>query len=355
MNFLYSLLFLLFLQIKCKSNSNDIKENINLYIVYILIFIISSIITISIFFLFRIKKNCRKICNSNKFHDSFDSLIRCELLPELLRELLPELLRDTFYFFLYLGKIIMTFLSIEVFFFIINILIQSILIFPPIIEEIKSYKLIYSAYAIYFYYVYFSSYVFIIPFYEFFNVPFLKESNPFSHLYSFIYINTSEFNNKNNDIIINIILSIIGFIFSIFYISSYFCVKLDSLKDYLEVSLLFCLLIYYTSLILSYFLYFLFFIAGLCNKTIQFIYKNGISTLPDINLIKQYLIYNSNKKNKNNLDNLINNESFVNEEGGKDFESNNKRQYCSEIMEKIKKFLGVLYIITSIILFFYLI
>ena len=246
----------------------------------------------------------------------------------------------------------MTFLSIEVFFFIINILIQSILIFPPIIEEIKSYILIIPAYALFFCYVYFSSYVFIIPFYEFFNVPFLKESNPFCHLYSFIYINTSEFENKNNDIIINIILSIIGFIFSIFYISSYFFVKLDSFKDYLEFSLLFCLLIYYTSLILSYFL---FFIAGPCNKTIQFIYKNGISTLPDdINLINQYLIYNSNKKNKNNLDNLINNESFVNEEGGKDFKSNNKRQYCSEIIKKIK-FQGVLYIITSIILFFYLI
>ena len=56
MNFLYSLIFLLFLQIKCKLNSNDIKENNNLYIVYILIFIISSIITISIFFPFRIKK-----------------------------------------------------------------------------------------------------------------------------------------------------------------------------------------------------------------------------------------------------------------------------------------------------------
>ena len=335
MNFLYSLLFLLFLQIKCKSNSNDIKENNNLYIVYIFIFIISSIITISIFFPFRIKKNCRKICNSyfiiliNKFHDS---LVRYELL------------RDTFYFFLYLGKIIMAFLSIEVFFFIINILIQSILIFPPIIEEIKSYILIIPAYALFFCYVYFSSYVFIIPFYEFFNVPFLKESNPFCHLYSFIYINTNEFDNKNNDIIINIILSIIGLIFSIFYIFSYFCVKLDSYKDYLEVSLLFCLFIYYTSLILSYFL---FFIAGPCNKTIQFIYKNGISPLPDINLINQYLIYNSNKKNKNNLDNQINNESFVNEEGGKDFESNNKRQNCSVVII-------ILFIITSIILLYYL-
>ena len=248
----------------------------------------------------------------------------------------------------------MTFLSIEVFFFIINILIQSILIFPPIIEEIKSYILIIPVYAIYFCYVYFSSYVFIIPFYEFFNVPFLKESNPFCHLYSFIYINTSEFDNKNNDIIINIILSIIGFIFSIFYISSYFCVKLDSFKDYLEVSLLYCLLIYYTSLILSYFL---FFIAGPCNKTIQFIYKNGISPLPDINIINQYLIYNSNKKNKNNLDNQINNESFVNEEGGKDFESNNKRQNCSEIMNKIetwKVIIIILFIITSIILLYYL-
>lgn len=187
----------------------------------------------------------------------------------------------------------MTLLSIEVLFFIINISIQSLLLFPPIIEEIVKCWLNYLVYIIY---VYSATYVLIIPFYEFLIFPFLTESNPLCHLGSFTYINESDIGKKNNDIIINIILSIIWILFLILYKSSYNSVWFEFYKDILESIILIFLLIYYTSIILSNFLLFIIHLIQLLIKTnlyyknIKYISKDGISPLPDINLINQYLI-----------------------------------------------------------------
>ena len=73
----------------------------------------------------------------------------------------------------YSGRIINTFLSLEVIFFFFNFAIQSILLFPPLLYDIENIFLKIIFYPLFFLYLIFSPIILVIPTYEFISLPYL--------------------------------------------------------------------------------------------------------------------------------------------------------------------------------------
>ena len=161
-----------------------------------------------------------------------------------------------------LGRIMITIFSLEALFFIYNILIEFLLLFPGIIYEIKSNSWISWIYFIifslnYVFFAIFSHNVLVIPTYEFLSFPFLLFNNPLSHLYSFRYIKENKkFVTKSiideNNIILNIFLTIFGFVYLCSYLLGFINI---GIKDYIEIFIFIIIFIYYAIILFSYFLF----------------------------------------------------------------------------------------------------
>ena len=164
-------------------------------------------------------------------------------------------------------RIIFTLLSLEALFFIYNMIVQDILIFPGILYDMENLIWMIFFYILYIIFIWYASKLIIIPTYEFIKFPFLKYYNPFCHLNSFRYlINGIEYEEpekedlKNKYILrINQLLGICGVIFSILFGSTFVCKSLGKIKDYVELFFLIFIYIYYISIIFAYLIFFIYY------------------------------------------------------------------------------------------------
>ena len=218
-----------------------------------------------------------------------------------------------------IGRIIFTLLSLEGLFFIYNMIIQDILIFPGLLYDMEN-KIWFLFYFLYIIFMWYSSKLVIIPTYEFLNFPFLRYYNPFRHLNSFRYLkygikykeNENEDINSKHIFLINFLFSLIGVCFSIIFILTFFLEWLSekNIKDIYEFFILIIIFINYISIFFCYFIfsiyyflknYFLDFFKCKCKCQIHKIYDEN-DNYPVLNLV-YYNIYpylDRNYKQKNN-------------------------------------------------------
>ena len=160
-------------------------------------------------------------------------------------------------------RIIFTLLSLEALFFIYNMIVQDILIFPGILYDMENLMWI-PFYLLYIIFIWYASKLIIIPTYEFINFSFIRYYNPFCHLNSFRYlfngIKYKEIENENINskyiLRINQILGACGGMFSLLFILTLFFKSLIKIKDYVELLFLIFIFIYYISIIFCYFIFF---------------------------------------------------------------------------------------------------
>ena len=205
----------------------------------------------------------------------------------------------------YFGRIVMTLLSLEVVFFLYNIVFQSIILLAGLIIDMDKGFLQYMFIFYYILFILFSTNILIIPTYEFFNFPFLHYNNPFCHLYSFKYIIIDEEYNEEkyqeNSAYIHGGLFILGIIFIISYLLAFIAKFFVWFKDLLEFGIVCFLFIYYITILCSYLLYSVYFFYCilkkiLCKRSIildfNFLYEKyekRKKPLPDINLISHII------------------------------------------------------------------
>ena len=316
------ILFIVLHIVKCGQNTNDkafidslIKENNYYYILYLIIFISSMILAPIMIFFFKVKYEenentevnttensnlpAQTDNNSLGLENQKNSKVRKENPEELTvnserqivedkikiynninnikgyKELIIKILDkiccinkgEKIWYNLSLGcRIILTLLSLEALFFIYNMIIQDILIFPGILYDMENLMWI-PFYFLYIIFIWYASKLIIIPTYEFLNFPYLRYYNPFCHLNSFRYLlNGIKYKEIENERInskfilrINQILAACGGIFSLLFVISFFLKSLVKIKDYLEVIFLIFIFIYNISIICCYFIYFLFY------------------------------------------------------------------------------------------------
>ena len=168
--------------------------------------------------------------------------------------------KDFFYGFAIIGRIIFTLYSLHGLFFIYNLAIQYLILFPSLLYtgEIPGWARI-PFIIIYILFSITSSNLLVIPTYEFFSFPFLFYKEPLAHIYSFYYIYKEEkytiddARNNYNQIAIGFFICV-----ELFYISGLILAYAFSniiFKDYIKIGILFIIYIYYSILILSYFIY----------------------------------------------------------------------------------------------------
>jgi len=245
---------------------------------------------------------------------------------------------------------------LEALFFICNIIVQDILIFPGILYDMESIMWI-PFYFLYIIFIRYASKLIIIPTYEFLNFPYLRYYNPFCHLNSFRYLLygikykeiENETNNSKNILIINQILVACGIIFSILFILTFFCKPLVAIKDFLEFLFLIFIFIYYISIIFCYFIFYIYYFfknyvyAFIKNKNCKSQIPDESDNYPSLNLI----FYNINpflEKNYEPEKNASENESHF-------------LFKCEEIFYNLrfffKTFLFIFSIIAAIYFFWY--
>ena len=159
----------------------------------------------------------------------------------------------------YSGRIINTFLSLEVIFFFFNFAIQSILLFPPLLYDIENIFLKIIFYPLFFLYLIFSPIILVIPIYEFISFPYLYYKEPFLHLQTFKFINSNiDYNDYDEEKydkvnkVENIIYSIEGIYFCILFLSGFKSELCSLLKDNMEFYIIFLNFINYITLIFCY-------------------------------------------------------------------------------------------------------
>lgn len=218
--------------------------------------------------------------------------------------------KDCLWFLTFPGRIILTLYSFHGLFFVINIILQYIIFIPGLLFDYnKVAQFILSG--IYLIFAISSSYIMIIPLYEFLTFPFLRYDNPFSHLLSFIYVfKEKEFDiekileeNKKNSIIAYIMLFIIEILYLISTIIAYLSSKY-SFKDYIKCSILFFIYCYYLTLVLCYFvmsIYLLFKILKISRNNIE---NNNNQNFNPYNNIEQKLCPKCFKCSTNYIKNI---------------------------------------------------
>ena len=158
------------------------------------------------------------------------------------------------------GRLIMISYSLHGLFFIINIIIQYIILIPGILYDIDNafYRIIFSG--IYLIFAISSSNILVIPLYDFFTFPFLKYENPLSHILSFIYIyKEKEFDIEKITIefpLISLSINIYLLIMQVLYICGMglgYLSNIHILGDLVKCGNLFFIYSYYLILVLSYF------------------------------------------------------------------------------------------------------
>ena len=342
-NFLLILFWIIEI-IQCSNNKNDtdisetlIKENKTYYYLYILIFVFSIIIGICILFFFNEKteeKENIKISNTTECDNlnaptnnndlgSYDEDESNNQNTEKIKGC-----EKILYNFSFLSRIIFTFLSLEALFFIYNMIIQDILIFPGILFDMKK-KIWIFFYLLYFIFIWLVSKLIIIPTYEFLNFSFLRYYNPFCHLNSFRYlINGIEYKEIKKEKLstkyifrINLILVILGVFFITSFVVSFFRKISFIKKDYLEFCFLIMIFIYYISIIFCYFLFSLYY----CYKIVQHFITNKKCNLENFNISDNYPSLNLVYYNIN---------PYI-EENYEESEQKNKRCYYTEIIIRI--------------------
>ena len=377
------ILFLFFPIVKCGQNTNDkafidslIKENNTYYILYLIIFISSIILAPTMIFFFKVKPEVNennelnttensnlpiqnnsnslglenqknsKIGNEDpeeynvnterqmvedkekannqitiKKIDDNTKVINCykELIIKIMKCCINR--GEKIWYNLSLGcRIIFTILSLEALFFIYNMIIQNILIFPGILYDMENLMWI-PFYLLYIIFIWYASKLIIIPTYEFLNFPYLKYYNPFCHLNSFRYlyngVKYKEIENEKIDskfiLRINQILAACGTIFSLLFIISFFFKSVIKVKDFLEFIFLIFIFIYYISIICCYFIFFSFyyiknyFLYCIKNKKCEGQTPDQSDNYPSLNLI-YYNINPYSEKNYEQENNTSNNE-----------------------------------------------
>ena len=161
----------------------------------------------------------------------------------------------------YLGRIIYTFLSIDVVFFFYNFIVQSLLIFPGLLYDMENtiFKPIF--YILFILFIIFSSVILIIPTYEFLSFPYLLYNDPELHLKSFKVIdsyfeyNEKNYDNENIDDDINKSLMNWGIIFWACFILGFFDDFFSIFKDFIEFYFLIHNFIQYFTIFFSYFIF----------------------------------------------------------------------------------------------------
>ena len=314
------ILFLFFSIIKCGTNKNNndfidslIKENNFYYITYLIIFFTSFILAYAMIFIFNIKakKNQNIAINTTEYTslpfqtdnnldlenpknlqknkenreimnvDTEREIVKTQNVPNN-KIIMIEIKKETFkrrqikncinkgekiwYNISLVCRIIFTILSLEALFFIYNIIVQDILIFPGILYDMENLMWI-PFYLLYIIFIWYASNLIIIPTYEFINFSFLRYYNPFCHLNSFRYlingIKYKEIENENLNskyiLRINQILGACGGMFCLLFILTFFFKSLIIIKDYVEFLFLIFIFIYYISIIFCYFIFFLYY------------------------------------------------------------------------------------------------
>ena len=225
---------------------------------------------------------------------------------------------DIFTFFNYFGRIILMKLSLEALFFIYNIIIQSVLIFPGLIIDMQKNFFYYIFNILYICFVIFSQNILIIPSYEFITLPYLSYPNPNYHLNSFKYISINKVDeeklkNENGENV-NIYLTVFGIYYFIFFIISIFIGELSPFKDILKGFALIYIIYHYMSIIWCYLLYSIYFLIKICRYdkyyekyyifNLNLYYDENNLNFPEINLIN-FLFYDL-EQNKNHDVELLN-------------------------------------------------
>jgi len=209
----------------------------------------------------------------------------------------------------YIGRLIFTYYSLHGLFFIYNLILQFIILFPSFLYEINSLKGRILLSFIYIIFSFGSANILVIPTYEFLSFPFLSYKNPLGHLQSFYYIyNEIPCDVKkliNEKSIITKIFTIFIFFVQIIYILGLmigFASNNFIIRECVKFLILIILYLNYLTIVFCYFLlsaYFFFRILitpikGKCRFSRIFIDKMNAyfekkPIIPDINLMS-YLI-----------------------------------------------------------------
>ena len=159
-----------------------------------------------------------------------------------------------------LGRIIFTLYSLHGLFFIYNLVIQYLILFPSLLF-IKQISLILSIpfAIIYCLFALFCSNLLVIPTFDFFSFPFLFYKQPLAHIISFKYTyNGKKFNEddaKNNYNKFTIIIFIVLEVAYLFGLVMGYISTLSIIKDLVKMSILCLIYIYYIIIILAYFVF----------------------------------------------------------------------------------------------------
>ena len=280
-----------------------------------------------------------------------------------------------------IGKFLLTILSLDVIFFLYNLVVQAILLIPGLLYDMtyigwrNFFVILYMIFTI------FSSSILIIPTYEFFSFNFLRFKNPFIHLISFRYILNDEENHKyllKKNKFINNSLSILGFIFILFYILGFRFTFSATIKDIIEIIVLSFIFIYYFAIILCYVFLSFYFIVDVFRfkPTFEkfeikiFLILNSYFdkrnySLPEINLISQIInpyLYKNYTLSDNVIKNSDNKEDISNEKDNlnkkiitkNDYYQITNNFYCKDNLNKIFIYLKLILIVLSIFGFWYI-
>ena len=221
------ILFLFFTIIKCGTNINKndyidslIKENSFFYKTYLIIFLTSLILAFLMIFIFKIKEKKQKqnividttdnsivsiqtdnnlgLENSKNFqekkenpqiiNDTEREIVKVQNIPNNNKIIINKFKKEAFkrrpinilinkgeniwYNLSLICRIIFTLLSLEALFFIYNMIVQDILIFPGILYDMENliWKIFF--YILYIIFIWYASKLIIIPTYEFIKFPF---------------------------------------------------------------------------------------------------------------------------------------------------------------------------------------
>ena len=259
----------------------------------------------------------------------------------------------------YLGRLIFTYYSLHALFFIYNLIIQFIILFPGFLYEIELLNARILLSFIYMIFAISSANILVIPTYEFLSFPFLTYKNPLCHLQSFYYIfqgkpcDIKKLLKENTTITksFNILIFIIQILYTIGLLAG-FASSSFNIREYIKFLILIILYFYYLTIIWCYFLASLYFffkimitpIKGKCKYSRMFIdkmnaYFENKPAIPKINLMS-YLI---NPFLKNNYD-----FSEVDEK------KENENWYFEDCLFSIKVLIKLTNFIVSIISFYYI-
>ena len=254
---------------------------------------------------------------------------------------------NSFFNYSILGRLVLTIFSLEPLFFIYNLIIQNIFIFPGILYDMEDKILKYIFYIVYILFIYYSCNILTFPTYEFLKFPFLNYNNPFCHLNSFTYIlyndepkdydeNKDKKESTGFNYIINVFIIIFEIIFGIIYIIGLFWKSIISIKDKIELFMLMFIFIYYLSIMFCYLFFPIYFFVykifeksknKCCNKIKCDSINNCKNKCKNKCIFKcKYRFKYENKENKENNENKENKENNENKENKENNENNENKE-----------------------------